>query len=71
MMYLWRAVDQDGQTIDILFQRKRDSEAATGFFRKLRRKAPTPRFIITDNFRSYINPCKTLFTSATQTRQRQ
>ncbi len=64
-MYLWRAVDQDGQAIDILVQRKRDKEAAKRFFRKLRKKAPTPRLIVTDKLRSYIKPCKQLFNSAT------
>ena len=33
--YLWRAVDQDGDTIDILVQRRRDRRAAKRFFRKL------------------------------------
>ena len=33
--YLWRAVDQDGDVIDILVQPRRDSRAARQFFRKL------------------------------------
>ncbi len=33
--YLWRAVDQDGDVIDILAQRRRDGQAAKRFFRKL------------------------------------
>ena len=33
--YLWRAVDQDGDLIDILVQSRRDRRAATRFFRKL------------------------------------
>jgi putative transposase len=33
--YLWRAVDQDGQILDILVQRRRDKTAAKRFFRKL------------------------------------
>ena len=33
--YLWRAVDQDGDVIDILVQSRRDCRAATRFFRKL------------------------------------
>ncbi len=32
--YLWRAVDQDGQVLDILVQRKRNKPAADRFFRK-------------------------------------
>jgi putative transposase len=33
--YLWRAVDQDGDVIDILLQSRRDQHAAERFFRKL------------------------------------
>src|SRR5215207_8962531 len=33
--YLWRAVDQDGNVLDILVQRRRDTHAAKTFFRKL------------------------------------
>jgi putative transposase len=33
--YLWRAVDQDGNMLDILVQRRRNKRAAKKFFRKL------------------------------------
>jgi putative transposase len=33
--YLWRAVDQDGPVLDILVQRRRDTQAAKTCFRKL------------------------------------
>ena len=33
--YLWRAVDQDGNVLDILVQSRRDAKAAKRFFRKL------------------------------------
>jgi putative transposase len=33
--YLWRAVDKDGEVLDILVQRHRDGKAAKKFFRKL------------------------------------
>jgi putative transposase len=33
--YLWRAVDQDGDTLDILVQRRRNKQAAVRFFRRL------------------------------------
>ncbi len=35
MHYLWRAVDQDGDTIDILMQKRRNKAAAKRFFRRL------------------------------------
>jgi len=37
--YLWRAVDQDGDEIDILVQRKRNKKATLRFFRGTFKKA--------------------------------
>ena len=52
--YLWRAVDQDGEVLDILVQSKRDKKAAKKFFRKLLKGLQyVPRVIITDKLRSY------------------
>jgi putative transposase len=52
--YLWRAVDQDGDVIDILVQRRRDRHAAKRFFRKLLKgQGAAPRKIVTDKLRSY------------------
>ena len=36
--YLWRAVDQDGNVLDILVQNRRDKAAARRFFRRLMKK---------------------------------
>ena len=52
--YLWRAVDQDGDVIDILVQKKRDRKAAKRFFRKLLKgSGGCPNQIVTDKLRSY------------------
>jgi putative transposase len=52
--YLWRAVDQDGDVIDILVQRRRDHYAAKRFFRKLLKcQGAVPRKLVTDKLRSY------------------
>ena len=52
--YLWRAVDQDGDVIDILVQRRRSASAAKRFFRKLLKgQESEPRWLITDKLRSY------------------
>jgi putative transposase len=51
--YLWRAVDQDGNILDILVQRRRDKQAAKTFFRKLLKGCQyAPRVIITDQLKS-------------------
>ncbi|MFB9571729.1 IS6 family transposase, partial [Streptomyces yanii] len=52
--YLWRAVDQDGNVLDILVQNRRDTAAAGRFFRRLLKTTRTvPRVVVTDKLRSY------------------
>jgi putative transposase len=52
--YLWRAVDQDGDVLDILVQSRRNKKAAKKFFRKLlKRLRYVPSVIITDKLKSY------------------
>ena len=52
--YLYRAVDQDGDVIDILVQKRRDTSAAIRFFRKLMRgQGGGPRRLVTDKLKSY------------------
>ncbi|WP_459678182.1 DDE-type integrase/transposase/recombinase [Acidisoma sp. 7E03] len=52
--YLWRAVDQTGTVLNILVQKRRDTEAANRFFRKLvKGQVEAPRVIVTDKLKSY------------------
>jgi putative transposase len=52
--YLWRAVDQDGEVVDVCLQAKRDGTAAKRFFRRLiKSHGGEPRKIVTDKLRSY------------------
>jgi putative transposase len=52
--YLWRAVDQDGEVVDVFLQKKQDDKAAKLFFKQLLRvNRGEPRKIITDKLRSY------------------
>jgi putative transposase len=52
--YLWRAVDEDGEVLDIMVQSRRDKRAAKKFFRKLLKELRyVPRAIITDKLKSY------------------
>ena len=52
--YLWRAVDQDGEVVDVYLQARRDGAAAKRFFRRLLRShGGEPRKIVTDKLRSY------------------
>jgi putative transposase len=52
--YLFRAVDQDGEVLDILLQSRRNKKAAVKFFRKLLKKQGyVPRTLVTDKLKSY------------------
>ncbi|MGH8605056.1 MAG: IS6 family transposase, partial [Gammaproteobacteria bacterium] len=52
--YLWRAVDQDDNVIDILVQKRKDKQAAKRFFRKmLKHQKRSPRMMVTDKLKSY------------------
>jgi len=64
--YLWRAVDQDGDVIDILVQSHRDQRAAERFFRRLLGgQGAEPLVIITDKLRSYSAAIRTIFPNQT------
>lgn len=52
--YLWRAVDQDGDIVDVFLQKRRDAKAAKRFFKRILKKHKgEPRKIVTDKLRSY------------------
>jgi len=51
--YLWRAVDQDGEVVDVFLQRRRDGKAAKRFFKRLlKAHRNEPAKIVTDKLRS-------------------
>ena len=53
-MYLWRAVDHEGEVLDMLVQRRRDKRAALRVMRKLLRKQGfVPKLLVTDKLGSY------------------
>jgi len=53
-MYLWRAVDAEGEVLDMLMQSRRDSSAALRLMRKLlKNQRVSPEAIVTDGLRSY------------------
>ena len=52
--YLWRAVDQNGEIVDILVQARRDRAAAERFFQHLLQRTDiVPHTVVTDRLRSY------------------
>ena len=53
-LYLWRAVDQDGDVLDILVQKRKDKQSAVRFFKKLMKgQGCSARKIVTDKLPSY------------------
>jgi len=61
MVYLWRAVDAEGEVLDVLVQSKRDRHAALKLMRKLLRKyAFAPERLVTDDLRSYGSAARDL-----------
>jgi putative transposase len=54
IVYLWRAVDHEGEVLDVLVQRRRDKTAALKLMRKLLKKQGfTPAVVVTDKLCSY------------------
>ena len=52
--WLWRAVDSEGEVLDLLVQRRRDKAAAEKLMRKLLKKQGyAPTVLVTDKLRSY------------------
>ena len=69
--YLWRAVDQDGDVIDIFVQARRNRRAAERFFRKLLiGQGSEPRRLVTDKLRSYGAAHRTIMPSVVHVTER-
>ena len=58
--WLWRAVDANGDVLDILIQRHRNAKAAKRFLKRLIARFGEPRVVITDKLRSYFKPIRDL-----------
>jgi putative transposase len=55
-LYLWRAIDDEGEVLDMLVQRRRDTRPALGLMRKLLEKQGfVPKCLVTDKLRSYAS----------------
>ena len=51
--YLWRAVDHEGEVLEVVVTKKRDRKAALRFLKKAMRRHGSPRAVVTDRLRSY------------------
>jgi IS1 family transposase len=60
-MYLWRAVDDEGEILDMLVQRRRDTRSALRLMRKLLKKQGfVPKLLVTDKPRFYASAARHL-----------
>ena len=68
--WLWRAVDDAGEVLDILVQRRRSARTAKRFFRKLLNGLRmVPRAIVTDRLASYAAAKATVLSSVAHRRR--
>ena len=66
MVYLWRAVDQEGEILESFVTKKRDKEAALSFMKKALKRHGSPEAITTDGLASYKAAMKMLGNTAKQ-----
>ena len=53
MRYLWRAVDHEGEVLDVLVTKERDKAAALKLMKHLMKRHGRPQAVVTDGLRSY------------------
>lgn len=53
MVYLWRAVDHEGEILESYITKKRDKSAALAFIKKALKRHGQPEVVVTDGLRSY------------------
>ena len=51
--YLWRAVDHEGEVLEVFVTKKRDRKAALSFLRRAMKRYGRPEIIVSDKLRSY------------------
>ncbi len=51
--YLWRAVDHEGEVLEVFATKRRDRKAALNFLKRAMKRYGRPRAIVTDRLRSY------------------
>ena len=64
--YLWRAVDHEGEVLEVFVTKRRDRNAALRFLRKVMKRYGRPEIIVTDKLRSYRAAMKVIGNEARQ-----
>ncbi len=68
--YLWRAVDQEGEVLEVFATKRRDRRAALKFLKRTMKRYGRPRSIVTDRLRSYAAALRVIGISERQERGR-
>ena len=66
MQYLWRAVDHEGEVLEVFATKRRDRRAALKFLKRTMKRYGRPRSIVTDRLRSYRSAMKVIGNAADQ-----
>ena len=66
MHYLWRAVDHEGEVLEVFATKRRDRRAALKFLKRTMKRYGRPRAIVTDRLRSYAAAMKAIGNAAAQ-----
>jgi len=64
--YLWRAVDHEGEVLDVFVSKRRDRKAALDFLKRIMKKYGAPKTIVTDRLKSYRAAMKIIGNQFTQ-----
>ena len=64
--YLWRAVDHEGEVLEVFVTKRRDRRAALKFLKRAMKRYGRPRSIVTDRLRSYRSATKVIGNTADQ-----
>ncbi len=63
--YLWRAIDDEGEVLDVLLQSRRNKAAAVKFLRRMLKKLPTtPNVVVTDKWQASMSAVRDVFSNA-------
>ena len=64
--YLWRAVDHEGEVLEVFATKRRDRRATLKFLKRTMKRYGRPRSILTDRLRSYRSAMKVIGNAADQ-----
>ena len=64
--YLWRAVDHEGEVLEVFVSKRRDRKAALGFLKRIMKKYGAPKIIVADRLKSYRAAMKIIGNESTQ-----